>query len=143
MIKDREIIIGDVKYTIQAVDSRKGLKHFIAITKMVGGALGGLNAEDMGKTKIAEMANALINIIDDEKAANLIWEMIELSVKIPKISDMDLHFRGKYSEMLKLFIQILILNYAELVDYLKKKIPGKFTEIIQTIPAQENTKSAS
>ena len=115
-IQSKEVTVGDTGYIITSYNAKDGLKYFMQLAKTAAPLLGLVSNPD--ELSSAQGLTTLVEVMNIDGMDKLIIEMFSGHVTDAngKEIQFSLEFAANYGAMLKVFIEILKLNYSSFLS---------------------------
>lgn len=114
-IQTKTVEVGDKSYMITAYNAKTGLKYFMQLVKKAGPLLSALaSGGSTGSIPMMEVAE----VLDVDGMDNLVIEMFNGHVADENGKEImfSTEFAANYGAMVKVFVEILKLNYSSFLS---------------------------
>ena len=128
-MEEREKVIDGTTYVVKQMDAERALRVQAKLIKVLGPGIAELKGSTLTKEKIkGKMATAILSLVerfDDEVVVDLVISLFETNVFYKHTTDellkvsFSMHFTGKISEMWKVAIFVLEVNFGDLLGKFK------------------------
>lgn len=133
--------IDGVNYELQEMPATKRNIILLELKNIAAGAKDGIGGIDE-ELDYAKLIGGILDRIEPEKGAQLIYDIISNGVRFPVISsqlDFDAHFTEHYEHQIDLIAWIMELNFGKSIEKIKKKLLT--TGILSMISSKNQTES--